>query len=139
MPTAPAQLNFVSNLFTSKIFLTQVIALAASIASAAGVHVLDDQGTQQQIIGVLDFVITAILRWQFSTGPVSVSGPVSTPSPRDVPSGVSVVTVVSPKEQEHTAAQAVQPIGTGVHEVTVAAPSVPGTSAPATVAVARVQ
>lgn len=120
MPTAPAKLTFVSNLLTSKIFLTQVVAILASIASAAGVHLLDDQGMQQQLILVLDGVVTALLRWLFPTGPVSITAPVSTPAAQDVPVGASVVTVPVSANQLQVAG--VQPLDVGTHTVAVDAP-----------------
>jgi hypothetical protein len=104
MPTsAPAKLTFVSNLFTSKIFLTQVVTLAALIAGASGVHVLDDQGAQAQLVGVLDVVVTMLLRWLYPTGPVSISAPVSTPPAQDVPLGRSTVDIATPAFSPTTA------------------------------------
>lgn len=130
---APAQLAFVSSLFTSKIFWTQVVTLAALIASAAGVHVLDDAGTQAQVIGMLDAIATALIRWWFPTGPVSLSGPLITPAPQDVPVGASVVTVAAPKDQVQVTA--VQPLPVGSHTVDVVAPLTAGRDTPASVTV----
>jgi hypothetical protein len=132
---APAKLTFVSNLLTSKIFLAQVVTLIAMIASAAGVHVLDDQGTQAQLIGVLDVVATMLLRWLFPTGPVSLSAPISTPLAQDVPAGASVVTVPAPKDRSQVAG--VQPLEIGAHTVEVVPPPpfAPPQAVPATVSI----
>ncbi len=135
---APAQLTFVSNLFTSKIFLTQVVALAATVANAAGYRVLDDPMVQQQAITILDLIVTALLRWLFPTGPVSVGGPVSTPANQDIQAGASVVTVVAQAEQTATNAPAVQKLETGTHTVSVLLPAAPGLAAPTNVLVSRV-
>lgn len=129
-----AKLTFVSNLLTSKIFLTQVVALAALIAGAAGVHVLDDQGTQAQIIGILDAIITVLLRWLFPTGPVSLTAPILTPAAQDVPVGASVVTVPAPKDQIQV--PGVQPLDVGRSTVEVVKPLIaPPNAVPATVAI----
>ncbi len=112
---APAQLNFVSSLFTSKICLAQVVTLIASIASAAGIKVLDDPAMQQQVILVLDALATALLRWLYPTGPVSVTGPVSTPPAQNVPVGSSVVSVPAPAAMMQVAT--VQPLSDNVHTV----------------------
>ena len=132
---APAKLTFVSNLFTSKIFLAQAVALLASILSAAGVHVLDDQGMQQQAIVVLDVVATGLLRWLFPTGPVSISAPVVTPPAQDVPVGASVVSVPAPKDQQQVTA--VQPLDVGVHTVAVEKPVGASALAPSSVTVTQ--
>jgi hypothetical protein len=100
---APAQLNFVSNLFTSKIFLTQVASLIAVLASAEGVHVLDDPTMQVTLVAVLGAVATALLRWLAPTGPVSVSAPVVTPAAQDVPLGRSTVEIATPAAAPSTA------------------------------------
>lgn len=129
-----AKLTFVSNLLTSKIFLTQVVALTALIAGAAGVHVLDDQGTQAQIIGILDAIITVLLRWLFPTGPVSLTAPILTPAAQDVPVGASVVTVPAPKDQIQV--PGVQPLDVGRSTVEVVKPLIaPPNAVPATVAI----
>lgn len=132
MNPAPAQISFVSNLLTSKIFLAQIVTMIASIASAAGVHILDDQGMQQQAILLLDAVATALLRWLFPTGPVSLTGPVSTPANQNVPVGASVVHVAAPAEVVQTTT--VQPLTVGEHTVSVAPPA-PMNVTPASVTV----
>lgn len=116
---APAKLSFVSNLLTSKIFLTQLVALAAMIASAAGYHLLDGPGVQEQVIGFLDIVFTTIFRL-YSSGPVSLMGPLSTPSSQDIPAGASVVSVPAPKDQ--TQITNVQPLPLGITQVEVHEP-----------------
>ncbi len=138
MPSAPAKLQFVSSLFTSKIFLAQVVTLIATILNAAGYRVLDDPAAQQQVITILDLIVTALLRWLAPTGPVSVAGPVSTPPNRDVQVGTSVVTIASKQEQSDTLAQAVQKLDTGTHSVVVLPPRVPGVEVPQDVVVQKV-
>jgi hypothetical protein len=102
--TAPAKLSFVSNLFTSKIFLAQVAGLVAVIAGAAGVHVLDDPTAQTELVAVLSFVGTILLRWLAPTGPVSVSAPIITPPAQDVPLGRSTVEIATPAAAPATVA-----------------------------------
>ena len=97
MNPAPAQLAFVSSLFASKIFWVQVVSLVAMILSAAGVHVIDAPGAQEQIVGTLDALATMALRLWFPTGPVSLSAPFSTPANQNVPVGASVVHVDASK------------------------------------------
>jgi hypothetical protein len=120
MNPAPAKLQFVSSLFASKIFWAQVIALAASIASAFGVHILDSQEAQQQAIGMADMLATMALRLWFPTGPVSLTAPLSVPASQDVPVGASVVHVAAP--QDTVQATGVQPLAIGTQTVTVAPP-----------------
>jgi hypothetical protein len=127
---APAQLTFVSNLFTSKIFLAQLAAVIASIATAAGVHVLDDPGNQQMLIVLLGGLATMLLRWLFPTGPVSISAPISTPAAQDVPVGASVVHVAAPADKIQVTA--VQPLAMGDTMVTVLRPE-PAKETPAVV------
>lgn len=116
-PAAPAQLNFVSSLFTSKIFLAQVVTVAASVASAAGIKILDDPAMQQQLILLLDALATALLRWQFPTGPVSVTGPASSPGAVDVPAGASVVKVWPAEASGMSMPAIVQALPSGIHTV----------------------
>lgn len=138
MPQAPAKLQFVSNLFTNKIFLAQVVTLIATMLNAAGYRVLDDPGAQQQLITVLDLVATALMQWLFPTGPMSISGPISTPPSRDVQAGTSVITVASQAEQLATDANAVQKLDIGTHTVSVLPPVAPGVAVPADVVVEKV-
>lgn len=112
---APAQLQFVSSLFTSKIFWTQVITLIAMVLSASGVHVIDAPGVQEQLVGTLDVVFTVIFRLTGANGPVSLGAPLNTPAPVDVPPGASVVTVPTPSATLQ--ATVVQPLADGVHTV----------------------
>lgn len=116
---APAKLTFVSQLLTSKIFLAQVVALATSIASAAGMHLLDDQVVQQQAIVMLDVGATALLRWWFPTGPVSLFAPVVTPPAQDIPAGHSVIAV--PASGGTPQAATVVPLSIGTHTLDVTA------------------
>ena len=120
MPPAPAQLIFVSNLITSKIFWTQVVTLVAMILSAAGVHVIDAPGVQEQVIGILDALATTALRLWAPTGPVSLSAPMSVPASQPVAVGASVVHVAAPAEAVQTTT--VQALAVGEHTVTVAPP-----------------
>ncbi len=120
MNMAPAQLTFVSSLFASKIFWAQVVSLIAMIATAAGVHVLDAPGAQEQLIGGLDMLATIALRLFSPTGPVSLTAPFSTPAAQDIPAGASVVSVPAPQDAIQVAAVHALPIGT--HTVDVAPP-----------------
>jgi hypothetical protein len=135
MTPAPAQLAFVSSLFASKIFWVQVVTLVAMILSAAGVHILDAPGAQEQAIGILDALATMALRWLAPTGPVAIGAPFSTPANQDVPVGASVVHVAAPTEALQVTA--VQPIAVGTHTVTVAPPVLPDALTPAAVMVRK--
>ncbi len=115
--SAPAQLNFVSSLFTSKIFWAQVVTLAAMILSAAGVHVIDAPGAQEQAIGILDALATMVLRLWFPTGPVSLTAPMSVPASIDVPAGGVALHVPAPEDRAQT--PTVKALEPGTHEVTV--------------------
>lgn len=121
MNPAPAQLQFVSSLFASKIFWTQIITLAAMIASAAGVHVLDAPGAQEQAIGILDALATMALRLWLPTGPVSLTAPMSVPAAQDVPAGASVVHISAPTDAVQPTV--VRPLAVGTHTVAVAEPA----------------
>ncbi len=114
---APAQLNFVSNLFASKIFWAQVVTLAAMILSAAGVHVIDAPGAQEQAIGILDALATMVLRLWFPTGPVSLSAPMSVPASKDVQAGAVVLHVPKPEDEDQTATVSPLKLGTYVNQV----------------------
>lgn len=118
--TAPAKLQFVSNLATSKIFWAQIVTIAAIVLSACGVHVLDDPATQTQLIAAIDAVVTIGFRLGSNNGPVSLTGPMTTPPTQDVPTGASVVSVPAPKDLTQTAA--VLPLDTGAHIVEVGTP-----------------
>jgi hypothetical protein len=137
MTPAPAQLAFVSSLFASKIFWTQVVTLLAMILSAAGYHVINAPGAQEQIVGGLDAIATMALRLFAATGPVSLAGPASTPPPQDVPVGASVVTVAAPADAVQVTH--VQPLDIGVHTVAVAAPALFSQVTPASVIVTPAQ
>jgi hypothetical protein len=136
MPTAPAKLQFVSSLLTSKIFWAQVVTVIALILSASGVHVLDDPAVQAQLIAAIDAIVTIVLRL-YSSGPVSLTGPISTPPSQDVPVGASVVAVPAPKDP--TQITAVVPLDAGTHTVDVVAhPTAGPVAVPATVIVTPV-
>ncbi len=90
---ASPQLIFVRNLLSSKIIWAQLISLVASLASMAGVHVLDDQASQQEAIGFIDFFATTLLRWWFPTGPVALAAPFVTPAAVEVHPGSNDVHV----------------------------------------------
>ncbi len=132
---APAQLSFVSNLFASKIFWTQVVALVAMIATAAGYHLpwLETPGSQEQLVGYIDMAATFLLRWLDSAGPVSIFAPFSTPAGQPVPVGASVVHVAAPADAVQVTA--VQPIDVGVHRVEVTPPAQVGQTTPESVTV----
>lgn len=132
-PPAPAQLTFVSSLFASKIFWAQVVALAAMVLSAAGYHIIDTPGAQEQLIGFLDAAATMFLRWYFPTGPVSMSAPFSTPASQPIGVGASVVTVAAPADEVQVTH--VQPLSIGTHTVNVAPPAQAEHTTPASVTV----
>ncbi len=113
MPPAPAQLNFVSSLFSSHIFWAQVVTLAAMILSAAGVHVIDGAGAQEQAIGILDALATMALRLWLPTGPVSLTAPMSVPASMDVPAGAVVLHVPKPEDRAQT--PTVSPLKQGIY------------------------
>lgn len=130
MPTAPAKLEFVTNLITSKIFWTQVVTIIALLLSMSGVHVLDDPAVQVQLIAAIDAVVTVVFRL-YSSGPVSITGPITAPATQDVHTGASVVTVPASKDQTQTAD--IIPLAAGTHTVDVSAPRAAEKVAPATV------
>jgi hypothetical protein len=133
---APAKLQFVSSLLTSKIFWTQVVTVVALILNASGVHVLDDSAAQAQLIAAIDAVVTVIFRL-YSSGPVSLTAPISTPPGQDVPTGASVVSVPKPTDLLQT--PAVLPLETGAHIVEVGTPrAIADVASPAPVAVTPV-
>jgi hypothetical protein len=125
MNPAPAQLTFVSSLFTSKIFWAQIVSLAALVLSASGVHVIDAPGVQEQLIGGLDMLATIMLRLWFPTGPVSLTGPLSTPAAQNIPAGASVVSVPAPKDAVQVAAVQALPVGSHTVDVAPPPPSIP--------------
>ena len=46
----------------SKVIWTQIVGISAGIASAAGVHVLDDPTLQLTIVGALTAIATVVFR-----------------------------------------------------------------------------
>ena len=123
MNAAPAQIQFVSSLFSSKIFWTNIVGIAAMIASAAGAKVPGlAPGQQEETIGMLMALATMLLRWLAPTGPVSLTAPLSVPAAQDVPAGASIVHVAAPTDALQKTA--VQPLPVGTHTVAVAAPAI---------------
>ena len=121
MSQEPAQITFTTNVFASPAFLGPLITVIASLASAAGVHVLDNQVLQQQLILVLGVIITGWLHWQFpgASGKLGVNAPApwKAPSSQDIPAGASLVTVAAPTDIVQ--ATAVRPLPVGSHVVDV--------------------
>jgi hypothetical protein len=109
---APAQVTYTTNAFASPVFLGPLVTLIASVASAAGVHVLDDPALQQQLILVLGIVLTWALHWQFpgASGKLGLDAPApwTAPASQDISTGTSVVSVPAPTATVQTTA--VQPL-----------------------------
>ncbi len=118
---APAQVTYTTNTFASPVFIGPLVTLIASIASAAGVHVLDDPAIQQQLILVLGIALTWALHWGFpsASGKLSFGGPApwTAPSPQDLQAGTSVVTVPPPTASSQVTA--VQPLPPSAPRVVV--------------------
>lgn len=88
------RLVFVSSLFTSRIFWTQMVGLAALLATISGAHPAWADPTQQAaLVGAIDMIITTVLRLVGTNGPVSLSAPLSTPPPQEMDAGVHAVQV----------------------------------------------
>ena len=121
MPDTPttAQITYTTNPLLSPTVLGGVVTLAATIASAAGIHVLDDPQLQQTLVVVLGIIGTAIARyfWPHQDGRLSFAAPLSTPLPQDVPVGSSVVTVPPVSSDKKTTD--VLPLDPGVSTVVV--------------------
>ncbi len=91
------QLVYVASLFTSKIFYTQVLAAAATIATAFGLHpAWLSAENQVELVGALTMLATMAFRLWGSVGPVSLTAPISTPAPQELPPGVHTITVQPP-------------------------------------------
>ncbi len=120
--TAPAQVAFVKSLFASRIFWTQAVAFAAIVASAAGYHIIDAPGVQEQLVGALDALFTIYFRLNGPNGPVSLTGPVSVPDPVDIHAGSSVVSVPTPAAIELQHTTTVQPLADAIHTVDATLP-----------------
>lgn len=92
------QLVFVTSLFTSRIFWTQVIALVALIVTAAGFHPdILSQANQAELVGLVDALMTTIFRVTGTNGPVSLKAPIRRPpAPVDVPPGRHTLTITAP-------------------------------------------
>ena len=125
MNPAPAQVSFTSNAFLSPEFLGGVAILVALAAGKAGIHVFDDQSTQQLLVMFLGVVFTGVGHWLFpgASGKLGLTAPApwSTPASQDIPAGTSVVAVPAPRDAQQTTA--VQPLYVGAHRVEVAAPT----------------
>lgn len=114
-----AQITYTTSPWLSPTFLGAIVTVLAMIASAAGIHVLDDQTVQQQLIVALGFVGTGIARymWPQNDGRLSFSAPLSTPAPQNVPVGASVVTVPATRDQSQVTT--VQPLDVGMQTISV--------------------
>jgi hypothetical protein len=85
----------VGNLLTSPVFVTALVGLVAEVATALGVKVLGDAGTQAQLIAMITGVGTMLAHW--ATGNVSISSGVVFPqAPQQVGAGLHTVEVVGP-------------------------------------------
>jgi hypothetical protein len=136
---APAKLIFVKNVLMSSVLWT---ALGNECVLIAGIFAVNWGDKSQMATGfgaVLTALngLTAILRIFRDNGPVSVSAPASPPATQDVHTGVSVVTVAAPAEQELTSAPAVQKLPVGNSTVAVAPPIDHLTEVPASVVVIK--
>ena len=120
---SPASITYTTNPLLSPTVLGGVVTLLASIASAFGVHVLDDPMLQQQLVLVLGLVGTAVARWMWpnNDGRLSFAAPLSTPASQDLPAGASVVNVPAPADKTQTTD--VQPLPIGTHTVEVMKPT----------------
>ncbi len=89
------KLVFVASLFTSRIFWTQVIALAALVVTAAGYHpALLSAENQAELVGLVDALMTTIFRVTGPNGPVTLSAPLRRrPPPLELAPGTHTVTV----------------------------------------------
>lgn len=128
------KLVFVASLFTSKIFWSQVIALAAMIATASGAHPQwASEASQAELVGLVDMIATTVFRLWGTNGPVSLSAPLSTPPAQDVSVGVHAVQVAPGGA---TATVTTMPVGTSTISVPAAAvaPVPPPVSVPPHVA-----
>ncbi len=115
-----AQVTYTTSPFLSPGVLGAAVTFIASLASAAGVHVLDNPMVQQQLILVIGIIGTAFAHWMWphNDGKLSFNAPLSTPTPRDLPAGASIVNVSTTGTQETS----VNPLPIGDHTVTVEVP-----------------
>jgi len=91
------QLVYVSSLFTSKIFWTQVLAGAGMLATALGLHpAWLSADNQAELVGTLTMVATVAFRLFAASGPVSVTAPLSTPANQELGVGEHTITVAPP-------------------------------------------
>jgi len=121
MPDAPtaAQITYTTNPLLSPTVLGGIVTLAATIASAAGIHILDDPQLQQTLVVVLGLTSTGIARyfWPHNDGRLSFFAPFSTPPAQNVPVGSSVVTVPPVSSDKKTTD--VLPLDPGISTVVV--------------------
>lgn len=114
-----ATVTYTTNPLLSPGVIGLFVTLAASIASASGVHVLDNPAIQQQLVVAIGIVGTAIAHWMWphNDGKLSFAAPLSTPAPQVLPTGTSVVTVAKPDDT--TKVTDVKPLPLGEHIVSV--------------------
>ena len=94
-PATPAQVTYTTNPILSPTVLGGLVTFIATLASAFGVHVLDDPQLQQTLVVVLGLIGTAIAHylWPHQDGRLSFSAPLVTPAPQNLSVGTSTVTV----------------------------------------------
>jgi hypothetical protein len=92
-----AQIVFVKNLLASKTFWVQAVALAALVATLAGVHPQwATEAGQAELVGAITTIVTMALRLWGTSTPVSLTAPFSPPASQSLPVGVHTVTVTAP-------------------------------------------
>jgi hypothetical protein len=117
----------VKSLFTSKIFLAQVVTLVAMVATMAGYHpAWATEANQAELVSMIDLVATTAFRMFGVNGPVSLTAPISTPAPQDLLPGSQAVEV----KADPNAPVAIQQLAPGVHTVTVLPPPPPPPAVP---------
>lgn len=94
MPRNNPRIVFVSSLLTSKIFWTQILGAAATIATAFGVHpqFLSTE-SQVEFVGTLTMLATVGFRLWGYGGPVSLTAPISPQPDQELPPGTHTITV----------------------------------------------
>lgn len=102
--TSPATITYTTNPLLSPSVIGAIATILTSIASAAGIHVLDDPLIQQQLIFVIGLIGTAVAHciWPHNDGKLSFSAPLTTPAPQSIPEGASIVVVNPVKETSIT-------------------------------------
>src|SRR5687768_16167766 len=119
MSTNSAQITYTTSPLLSPTVIGGFVTFLATIASALGVHVLDDPQLQQTLVVVIGLAGTGIARylWPHNDGRLSFTAPLSTPTPQTVPVGSSVVTV--PTRDAPVQTSDVLPLEAGKSTVTV--------------------